>query len=330
MADLPGATTPPADGQVSLGVSPVTAGTGDQSGTVPGDGVAVSVTAGAGAGANQDQAPPPLPPLAGHQTPIPPRATVPDPSTDGGNQTTPNPSSMPTGVPPGVFSPGLVAGSWVYTPYPTPAQGFGSQAASVWTSQPVHPAHAFNQDTSQPPGSGAGTSKEHARSSHRRRRRHYRRRRDSSGSSSSSSSGTDSSGERYETPPRRHLVECSFPAHQVGDATLNKVTDWGNYRLENQDQTYTRKMAKKMASLNRRMQPSFGGHPKFSGKKPALIFAFLRRFVKACNANDISEGKALYRMVNFMTGEAEQRFAQVLPDSAGHVLGRTVGKFRAG
>lgn len=105
------------------------------------------------------------------------------------------------------------------------------------------------------------------------------------------------------------------------------MTDWGNYRLENQDQTYTRKMAKKMASLNRRMQPSFGGHLKFSGKKPALIFAFLRRFVKACNDNDISEGKALYLMVNFMTGEAEQRFAQVLPDSAGHVLGRTVGSY---
>lgn len=122
-------------------------------------------------------------------------------------------------------------------------------------------------------------------------------------------------------------MEFSFPSHQVGDATLNKVTDWCNYRLENQDQTLTRKMAKKMASLNRRMQPRFGGHPKFSGKKPTLIFTFQRRFVKACNDNDISERKALYLMVKFMAGEAEQRFAQVLPDTAGHVLGRTVGSY---
>eukprot|EP00170_Pyropia_yezoensis_P000217 contig_1425_g218 len=75
------------------------------------------------------------------------------------------------------------------------------------------------------------------------------------------------------------------------------------------------------------MQPTFGGNPKFSGKKPALIFAFLRRLVKTCNDNDVSEGKALYFLVNFMTEEAKQRFAQALPDSAGHIVGRTVGSY---
>eukprot|EP00170_Pyropia_yezoensis_P000598 contig_2925_g599 len=123
------------------------------------------------------------------------------------------------------------------------------------------------------------------------------------------------------------LVEFDFLAHQVGDASLNKVAYWGNYRLKDHDQGYTRKMAKNMASLDRRVQLSFGGHPKYSGKKPALIFAFLRRFVKASNDNDVSKGKARYLLVNFMTGEAEQRFAQVLPDSAGHIVGRTVGSY---
>lgn len=70
-----------------------------------------------------------------------------------------------------------------------------------------------------------------------------------------------------------------------------------------------------MASLNRRMQPSFRGHPKFSGKKPAPIFAFLRPFFKDCNDNDVSKDESLSLLVTFMTGEAEQRFAQVLPDS---------------
>eukprot|EP00170_Pyropia_yezoensis_P000591 contig_2896_g592 len=86
-------------------------------------------------------------------------------------------------------------------------------------------------------------------------------------------------------------------------------------------------MAKKKSSLNQRIQPSFGGHSKFSGKKPALVFAFLRRFVKGCNDNDVSEGKALYLLVNVMTEKAEQRFAPVLPDSAGHIVGRTVGSY---
>eukprot|EP00170_Pyropia_yezoensis_P000612 contig_2957_g613 len=75
------------------------------------------------------------------------------------------------------------------------------------------------------------------------------------------------------------------------------------------------------------MQLSFGGHPKSSGKKPALIFAFLGRFVNAYNDTDVSEGKGLYLLFNFMNGEAEQQFAQVLPDSAGHISGRTVGSY---
>lgn len=326
MADLPGATAIPEDGQVPLDVSPVTAGQGDQSGLVSGDGTAVHMTAVVGSSANSERAPPPLSTPTGQPFSVPSSSTTPYRPAYGDAKATPAQSTIPAGVPPDVFTPGPSAGSWVYTPYSAPAPNTGSQAASTWAGQLVYPAQEFGPGTPQHQTSGAGTSKEHARGS-RYRRRHHRRRRGSSTSSSLSSTGTDSSEERYETPTRRHLVEFSFPSHQVGDATLNKVTDWCNYRLENHDQTYTRKMAKKMASLNQRMQPSFGGHPKFSGKKPSLIFAFQRRFVKACNDNDILEGKALYLMVKFMAGEAEQRFAQVLPDSACHVLGRTVGSY---
>lgn len=41
----------------------------------------------------------------------------------------------------------------------------------------------------------------------------------------------------------------------------------------------------------------------------------------------MSEGKALYLQANFITGEAEQRFAQVLQDSAGHIMGQTVSSY---
>lgn len=326
MADPPGATANQGDDQAPLDVSEVTTGQGGLTGTGTGAGPADQAAGGVGSGGNPDLPPPPPPTPAGNRTTVPAPPSAPFGVPYGDTQVTPPRVQVPVGSPGGMFTPGPAPGSWVYTPYQAPVTGTGSQAASAWTGQPVYPAQAFTSGGGQHQDSGAGSSRQHARSGHRHRRRH-RRRRGSSSSSDSTSAGTGSSGERYETPTRRQLVEFSFPTHQVGDATLNRVADWNNYRLENQDQAYTREMAKKMASLNRRMQPSFGGHPKFSGKKPALIFAFLRRFVKACNDNDVSEGKALYLLVNFMTGEAEQRFAQVLPDSAGHVLGRTVGSY---
>lgn len=152
---------------------------------------------------------------------------------------------------------------------------------------------------------GAESSQEHARSSRQRWR--HRCRHSNTSDTSSSSSHENSSEEFTPGPTRRKLEEVGFPLHQVGDDTLNRITSSGNYRLENQDQANTRRMAKRMSSLNRRMQPSLGGHPKYSGKNPVLIFAFLRRFVKACNNNDVSEGKALYLLVSLMTVEAEQR-----------------------
>lgn len=169
---------------------------------------------------------------------------------------------------------------------------------------------------------GAGSFQHHARSS--RPRRSHRRRHSSTSGTSSSSSHEDSTEDFCPGHTRRKLEEFDSPPHQVGTVTLNRVTNWENYRLEKEDQVYTLRMAKMMASLNRRMQPRLGGHPKSSGKKPALIFAFLRRFFKACNDNDVSESKVLYLLVSFMTGEAEQRYAQVLPDSASHITGRTI------
>ncbi|GAB0498843.1 hypothetical protein MMPV_010196 [Pyropia vietnamensis] len=86
-------------------------------------------------------------------------------------------------------------------------------------------------------------------------------------------------------------------------------------------------MARRMARLSQNMSHSFGGFPRFTGKKPFLVFAFLRRFVKAANNNDVSEGRALYLLGNFLAGEAEIRFSKVMPDSAGHIPGRTVSSY---
>ncbi|GAB0490154.1 hypothetical protein MMPV_001386, partial [Pyropia vietnamensis] len=130
-----------------------------------------------------------------------------------------------------------------------------------------------------------------------------------------------SRGRSHEEP------DYDIPEHRVGDALLDKVTSWKSYRLRDKDPTYTARMARRMARLSQNMSHSFGGFPRFTGKKPFLVFAFLRRFVKAANDNDVSEGRALYLLGNFLAGEAEIRFSKVMPDSAGHIPGRTVSSY---
>ncbi|GAB0498077.1 hypothetical protein MMPV_009418 [Pyropia vietnamensis] len=82
-----------------------------------------------------------------------------------------------------------------------------------------------------------------------------------------------------------------------------------------------------MGRKTRDMKHSFAGYPPFSGKEPLRIFAWLRKFVKASNDNDVSEGMALYAAPHFMTGDAEVRYTRVLPDSAGTARGAKVDSY---
>jgi len=63
------------------------------------------------------------------------------------------------------------------------------------------------------------------------------------------------------------------------------------------------------------MKFSFGGTPLFNGKEPLKVFSWLRKFVKACDDNDVSEGMGLYLIPNFLAGDAEARFTRNLPGS---------------
>jgi len=53
----------------------------------------------------------------------------------------------------------------------------------------------------------------------------------------------------------------------------------------------------------------------------------LRRFVRACNESNVFEGQALYLVGSFLTGAAATRFNEILPDTTGHIPGRTVASF---
>jgi len=53
----------------------------------------------------------------------------------------------------------------------------------------------------------------------------------------------------------------------------------------------------------------------FNGKEPLKVFSWIRKFVKACDDNDVSGGIGWYLIPNFLAGDADARFTKNLPGS---------------
>jgi len=93
------------------------------------------------------------------------------------------------------------------------------------------------------------------------------------------------------------------------------VLYYRSYRLQNRHSTYGAWQARKMGRTAKNMKFSFGRTPMFNGKEPLQVFSWLRKFVKACDDNDVSEGMGLYLIPNFLAGDAETRVTRNLPGS---------------
>jgi len=107
------------------------------------------------------------------------------------------------------------------------------------------------------------------------------------------------------------------------------VLDYRLYRLRNRHSTYGASQARKMGRTAKNMKFSFGGTPMFNGKEPLKVFSWLRKFVKTCDDNDVSEGMGLYLVPNFLAGDAEARFTRSLPGSDIGGGQRALGSFPA-
>jgi len=84
-----------------------------------------------------------------------------------------------------------------------------------------------------------------------------------------------------------------------------------------------------MGRTAKNMTFSFGGTPLFNKKEPLKVISWLRKFFKAGDDNDVSEGMGLYLIPNFLAGDAEARFTRNVPGSdigGGH---RALGYFPA-
>jgi len=84
-----------------------------------------------------------------------------------------------------------------------------------------------------------------------------------------------------------------------------------------------------MGRTAKNMKFSFGGTPLFNGNQPLKVFSWLRKFVKACDDNDVSEGMGLYLIPNFLASDAEARFTRNLPGSDIGGGQRALGSFPA-
>jgi len=121
-------------------------------------------------------------------------------------------------------------------------------------------------------------------------------------------------------------VDLQIPVHKVGDNLLITVTDWHSYRLDNQNQTFTSRMRPRITQERKERRVSMD-RVRFDESKQAELFSFLHRLVRACNGSSLWEGKALYLVGSFLTGAAATQFNKILPDTAGHIPGRTVAPF---
>ena len=121
-------------------------------------------------------------------------------------------------------------------------------------------------------------------------------------------------------------MDFQIPVHKVGDNLLNTVTNWDSYRLDNQNQTRTSSMRRRIAQDRNKLRVSTD-RLRFDGTKSAEICSFVRRFVWACNHSNVWDGKALYLVGSFRTGAAARPFNKSPPDTAGHIPGRTVASF---
>jgi len=163
-----------------------------------------------------------------------------------------------------------------------------------------------------------------------RRKGKTRRHRSPSLSSSSTSSSpspttTDDDDDRVGTKAssgKLAVLECP-------DDRFAGVLDYQSYRLRNRHSTYGASQARKMGRTAKSMKFSFGGTPMFNGKEPLKVFSWLRKFVKACDENDVSEGMGLYLIPNFLAGDAEARFTRNLQGSDIGGGQRALGSFPA-
>jgi len=111
------------------------------------------------------------------------------------------------------------------------------------------------------------------------------------------------------TPPTRVVppkIVVNHPYYRV-------MFDCETYALENKSVVYTRRHARTLGRRKKDAAQSFGVHDEWDNSSPGKVFQFLRKFAKACDDNDISEGEAFYILQDFTKEPLKAEVMMVLP-----------------
>jgi len=103
----------------------------------------------------------------------------------------------------------------------------------------------------------------------------------------------------------------------VNNPHYRDLFDCETYSLENKSVSYTREHAHMMGRLKKDVMRSFGHRSEWSGDPPQKVFQFLRKFSKACDDNDVSEGEAFYMLQDFTLEPLRAEVMAVMPTSRG-------------
>jgi len=111
------------------------------------------------------------------------------------------------------------------------------------------------------------------------------------------------------TPPTRVVppkIVVNHPSYRI-------MFDCETYALDNKSVVYTRRQARTLGRRKKDVAQSFGVHDEWNCSPPAQVFQFLRKFSKACDANDISEGAAFNILQDFTKEPLKSEVMMVLP-----------------
>jgi len=89
--------------------------------------------------------------------------------------------------------------------------------------------------------------------------------------------------------------------------------DCETYALDNQLDVYTRRQARTLGRRKKDVAQSFEVDDEWDGYPPAKVFQFLRKFSKACDDKDISDGDAFHVLQDFTKEPLKSEVMMVMP-----------------
>ena len=134
-------------------------------------------------------------------------------------------------------------------------------------------------------------------------------------SSLTSSSPSPATTDDDENHMQAKVSDENLAVLECPDDLFAGVLDYRSYRLRNRHSTYGASQARKTGQMAKNMNLYFGRTPMFNGKEPLNSFSQPRKFVKACDVNDVSERMGLFLIPNFLSGDTEKQFNRNLPGS---------------